>query len=49
MTLKGNTLTYKRQIELEDGTYNKENYQDLVDFFKAVSDADNYSVTLIKD
>lgn len=48
MKISGNTLTYRREIQLKDGTYDKENYQELVDFYKKVSAADNYDVSLLK-
>ena len=48
MELKGNQLVYKRKLQLIDGTYDKDTYQDLVDFFQDVVDADNYTVSLVK-
>ncbi|MDF2432773.1 MAG: hypothetical protein JWP44_2404 [Mucilaginibacter sp.] len=48
MSLNGNKLTYKRKFQLIDGTYNKDTYQELVDFYQSVADADEYSVVLIK-
>ncbi|MDR3696072.1 DUF3857 domain-containing protein [Mucilaginibacter sp.] len=48
MELKGNLLTYKRKFQLIDGTYGKDTYQDLVDFFQDVVDADEYTVSLVK-
>lgn len=48
MELKGNQLTYRRKFQLFDGTYSKETYQDLVDFFQDVVDADEYTVSLVK-
>jgi hypothetical protein len=48
MELKGNVLVYKRKLQLIDGTYPKEKYGDLVDFFQAITDADDYTVSLIK-
>jgi transglutaminase-like putative cysteine protease len=48
MVLNGNKIVYKRRLQLIDGTYDKNSYQDLVDFYKAVADADNYSISLIK-
>jgi transglutaminase-like putative cysteine protease len=44
-----NKLIYKRRIEIIDGTYNKESYADLVDFYQAVADADSYNVMLVKN
>ncbi|TWR31583.1 DUF3857 domain-containing protein [Mucilaginibacter pallidiroseus] len=48
MTINGNKLTYKRYMQVIDGTYKKELYRDLVDFYQAAVDADNYNATLIK-
>jgi hypothetical protein len=48
MTLKGNQLTYKRKLKFIDGTYSKDTYQDLVDFYQEVVDADDYTVSLVK-
>jgi hypothetical protein len=48
MELKGNQLMYKRKFQLIDGIYDKDTYQDLVDFYQDVVDADNYIVTLVK-
>jgi hypothetical protein len=48
MIMNGNKIIYNRQIQLIDGTYDKDNYQDLVDFYKQVADADNYSVSFVK-
>jgi hypothetical protein len=45
---KGNELIYKRKIQIVDGTYNKDTYQDLVDFYSTIVEADNSNVTLIK-
>ncbi|HEY4325767.1 MAG TPA: DUF3857 domain-containing protein [Mucilaginibacter sp.] len=41
-------LIYKRKFQLKGGKYNKDTYQDLVDFYQDVVDADNYTVTLVK-
>jgi len=49
MILNGDQLVYKRQIQLVDGNYSKDTYQDLVDFYRNVLEADNYSVTLVKN
>jgi hypothetical protein len=49
MKLKGNQLIYKRKFQLIDGTYSKDTYQDLVDFYQAVVDADEYNVVLVKN
>jgi hypothetical protein len=42
-------LTYKRNFQLLDGTYSKDTYQDLVDFYQTVVDYDHYYVGLVKD
>jgi len=47
-TMTGNKITYKRRLEVVDGTYPKEQYQELVDFYQSVVDADNYKVALVK-
>jgi len=47
--ISDNKLIYKRRIEIIDGTYNKESYTDLVDFYQAVADADSYNVMLVKN
>eukprot|EP01037_Dinobryon_pediforme_P007441 gene7441-7505_t len=49
ITLKGNQLVYKRKLQLFDGTYSKNTYADLVDFFQSVVDDDEYSVVLVKN
>jgi len=48
MTLKGNTLIYNRKFQLNDGLYDKDTYQDLVDFYQTVVDADEYNVVMVK-
>ncbi|MGZ3814007.1 MAG: DUF3857 domain-containing protein [Mucilaginibacter sp.] len=48
MTIEGDHLIYKRKFQLKDGTYNKETYQEMVDFYQSVADADNYNVILAK-
>ncbi|WP_295770269.1 DUF3857 domain-containing protein [uncultured Mucilaginibacter sp.] len=45
----GNQVVYKRKLEVLDGVYPKEQYQELVDFFQAIADADNYKVALVKN
>jgi hypothetical protein len=49
MELKGNQLIYKRKLQLIDGTYSKDTYQDFVDFFQEVVDGDSYTVVLVKN
>lgn len=48
MVLKGDKLIYKRKFQLIGGTYDKEVYQDVVDFYQSVVDADSYNVVLAK-
>ncbi len=48
MELKGDQLVYRRKIMLLAGTYKKEIYTELVDFYRRVADADNYSAVLSK-
>ena len=47
--LKGNQLVYKRKLQVIDGTYGKGLYADFVDFYQNVADADEYTVSLIKN
>jgi hypothetical protein len=42
-------IIYKRRVELIDGTYNKDKYADLVEFYQTMADADSYNVTLVKN
>jgi len=49
LTLTGNKLLYKRHLQIIDGSYSKDTYQDLVDFYQSVVDADNYTVSLVKN
>jgi hypothetical protein len=48
MRLKGDQLTYTRKIQIIDGNYGKDTYPNLVDFYRKVADADDYSITLVK-
>jgi hypothetical protein len=48
-TIKDGKLIYKRKLQVIDGTYPKDTYQDLVDFYRSVVDADEYTVTLAKN
>lgn len=48
MTLDGDRLIYKRKFQIKDGLYSKDIYQDVVDFYQSVVDADNYNVTMVK-
>jgi len=49
MAISGDKLTYKRKLQIKDGTYSKDTYSDVVDFYQAVADADNYNVVLVKN
>jgi transglutaminase-like putative cysteine protease len=46
--INGSTLVYHRTMLLNDGVFPKESYQDLVDFFLQITDADDMKVTLEK-
>lgn len=48
MDIKDDHITFKRHIQLIDGTYKKELYNDFVNFYQQVAEADNYNVTLVK-
>jgi transglutaminase-like putative cysteine protease len=45
----GNKLVYKRSLQINDGTYSKDIYQDVVDFYQSVYEADNYTMTMEKN
>jgi transglutaminase-like putative cysteine protease len=49
MTLVGDKLTYKRKFQLTEGTFSKDVYSDLVDFYQLAYDADDYTVSLVKN
>ncbi|MFA6083188.1 DUF3857 domain-containing protein [Mucilaginibacter sp.] len=49
MVLNGDKLIFKRTLQVIDGTYSKDTYHDLVEFYQTVVDADNYNVTLVKN
>jgi hypothetical protein len=44
-----NQVVYKRKLEVKDGTYAKSAYEDLVNFYQRVADADSYKVALVKN
>ncbi len=48
LTIKDNQLVYLRKLQIKDGSYDKETYGDIVDFYNSIVDADNYNVILIK-
>ncbi|MCO5935322.1 DUF3857 domain-containing protein [Mucilaginibacter sp. RB4R14] len=41
-------LTFKRRVELIDGTYSKDTYPGLVAFYQQITEADNYNMVLVK-
>jgi hypothetical protein len=49
MKINGDQLVYTRKFQLKDGTYSKDIYQDMVDFYQSVADADEFNVTLVKN
>ncbi len=49
MKINGDQLVYTRKFQLKDGNYSKDIYQDMVDFYQSVSDADEFNVTLVKN
>ncbi|MEO6521071.1 MAG: DUF3857 domain-containing protein [Mucilaginibacter sp.] len=44
----GNKLIYKRSLQLNDGTFDKDMYTDLMDFYQTIYEADRYTLTLEK-
>jgi len=48
ITVKDNQLIYRRKMQVFDGTYSKDTYQDLIDFYQAVVESDDNNVTLVK-
>jgi hypothetical protein len=47
-TIDGNKLVYHRIFKLIDGTYSKDTYSDLVDFFQDAYDSDGQNLILVK-
>lgn len=47
--LVGNQLIYHRKLEFIDGTYPKDDYQELVDFYQDIYDNDGHDVILVKN
>jgi len=45
----GDQLIYKRRLQVKDGTYPKDMYQEVVDFYQSVEDADSYNFTITKN
>ncbi|RKR84252.1 uncharacterized protein DUF3857 [Mucilaginibacter gracilis] len=46
--VEGNKLIYKRLLQLNDGTYSKDVYPDMVDFYQSIYDTDNATLTMEK-
>jgi len=46
--MKDGKLIYKRTLQVIDGTYSKEMYQDLIDFYEKVDQNDRLLITLTK-
>jgi hypothetical protein len=49
MVIEGNQVIYKRKLQVINGTYSKDMYQELVDFYQSVADADAHEVILTKN
>jgi hypothetical protein len=49
MKVDGGTLVFKRHLQLKEGTYGKELYSQLVEFYQQVADYDNYTISLVKN
>ena len=49
VTFNGNQLTYTRKLQLLDGTYSKDDYNELVNFYESIYDADRYTMALVKN
>ncbi|MBD1394747.1 DUF3857 domain-containing protein [Mucilaginibacter glaciei] len=49
MVLNGDQLVFKRTLQIIEGNYSKEAYHELVDFYQAIVEADNYNVALVKN
>jgi len=48
-TVKDGKLIYRRKLQVFDGTYSKELYPEVIDFFQRVSTSDRLLVTLMKN
>ncbi|WP_242689147.1 hypothetical protein [Pedobacter sp. SYSU D00535] len=48
LSVTGKIITYKRVMQLNEGYFKAEDYQDLVDFYQAIADADNAKLILSK-
>lgn len=49
MTMSDGKLSYKRHLQINDGTYSKDTYKELVNFFQLVYNADYYPMAYVKD
>jgi len=49
LATKDGKLVYKRSLQIIDGTYNKDLYPELIDFYEKVGEADRYGVILTKE
>lgn len=49
MHLDGQKLTYHRHLQINEGTYNKDTYQELIDFYQNIADSDAYRMVLAKN
>lgn len=47
-SLNGRVITYKRKMLLNEGNYSAEEYQNLVDFFQSIADADGIEAVFTK-
>lgn len=48
VTVNGDKIVYSRKLQIIDGTYSKDTYQDLVDFYQKVADWDNDNISIVK-
>lgn len=48
VTVNGDKVIYSRKLQVIDGDYSKETYQDMVDFYQQVTDSDDDNITLTK-
>ena len=48
-TVKDGKLIFKRRLQIIDGTYSKDLYPELVEFYQRVFDVDRYGLTLSKE
>jgi len=49
VAVNGDKLIYKRKLQVFDGTYSKDLYDEFVNFYQSVSETDNSNVILVKD